>query len=109
MDRADHERIAHVLGLRPATDRAPPIIWRVPLAPVGPPDDPAARLIGRLQILGVDFHANAEAVHDDADFCQVPDCADTYAEDIQALTDGAAQTINIDGRAYLLVIAPFQR
>jgi len=88
----------------------PAIEWTSELRPVGPSDDIWSRLIGAVRILGVDFHVNAEAVHQDEDNCQVADCSDTYVDDIQALTDGAGRTVKLGpaSRDYLLIISPYQ-
>src|SRR5436853_264666 len=102
----------------------PNMTWVSPLHPCGSDDNPNARLIGHVRILGADFHVNAEQVEDSEEVVEVsqgrkitgtiqravikPE-SDTYVPEISALVDGAGETVSIDGRDYLLVISPFQR
>lgn len=95
--------------------------WVDPLRPCGPSDVAKARLIGRVRILGTDFHVNAEEVRaapsgelDEpasgriADQVSAIGQSDTYVCEIQNLIDGPGRTVMIEGREYLLVISPFK-
>jgi hypothetical protein len=97
-------------------DLTPPIEWVKGLHPIGPDNNPAARLFGTVRILDQEFYVNAEEVVDVDD----PEDSDsviqeaflgegeTYVEDIQAFCEGAGETVKIDGREYLLAITPRQ-
>ena len=86
------------------------IEWEEPLHPIGPDDNPKARLLGCVRILGTLFHVNAEQVQDvnDEQTTVLPE-GDTFGPEIWELTAGAGQTVTIEGREYLLVISPYSR
>lgn len=92
----------------------------------GTADNPRARLVGVVEILGVKFHVNLEEVHDIVSPTQqmgseppitgsvttqattIPE-EETFAAEIWELIQGAGKTVKVDGRNYLMVIFPFQQ
>lgn len=89
----------------------PTIEWTKPLTPIGPSDDPKVKFLGTVSILGADFHAEADEVGYDEEEGQIgkQDESETYLAEVLNIVDGAAQTIRIDGREYVLSITPYQR
>lgn len=88
-----------------------------PLRPVGPPDDPAARQLGTVEIGGSSFHFEAIAVHE----AEAPGQVMVVADDPE---DGAVllqqlellagegdpfETVSLGGREYVLYMTPYRR
>lgn len=93
---------------------SPAIAWINPLAPVGPENDPLLKLLGRLAIAGAEFQAEAfevEDIQEGDDTVQVgkQDEDETYLSETLEIVQGAAETITIKGRDYVLLITPCQR
>ena len=90
---------------------SPPILWTKRLTACGPEHDPNTKLHGTVEIAGVSFHAEAFEV------CYSPDGEqigkqneeETHLGEICNIVQGAADTIAIAGREYVLAITPGQR
>jgi hypothetical protein len=85
----------------------PKILWTSPLMPVGPDDNPMARLKGEVEILGNAFHVVAEAVRDVEGVQTAVLDGETYVDDIQSMCGGRGETVRISGRPYLLTVFPY--
>jgi hypothetical protein len=78
--------------------------------PIGPEDDPTARLLGRLTIGSTDFHLELFAVHEiDHEQRGVLPPDESYYEAVADAIGGTGpfETLTINGRTYVLVISPF--
>ena len=87
-----------------------PIEWGGGLHPIGD-KDPLTRLLGDISIGGRDFHIEAWQVEENE--LGEQRCVDSSIEDwydyiTGNLTEGAGQTVEIDGRHYFIVVTPFQ-
>jgi len=95
------------------TNNCPPIIWTKPLTPCGPDHDPNIKLHGTVEISGVSFYAEAFEIYysSDGQNQQIgkQDEEETYLGEICNIVQGAADTIAIAGREYVLAIIPGQR
>lgn len=94
------------------TQDSPAIVWTKPLTPCGPEDDPKIKLLGTLEVNGTSFHAEAYEVSylgDDNQQVGKQDENETYLSEICAIVQGAAETVMIAGREYVLAIIPGQR
>jgi hypothetical protein len=95
------------------TYNCPPIVWTKPLTPCGPDHDPNIKLHGTVEINGVSFHAEAYQIYysSDGQNQQIgkQDEEETYLGEICNIVQGAADTIAIAGREYVLAIIPGQR
>ena len=89
----------------------PPIIWTKPLIACGPDHDPNMKLHGTVEIDGVSFHTEAFEVSYSTDGEQIgkQDEEETHLGEICNIVQGAADTIVIAGREYVLAIIPGQR
>ena len=89
----------------------PPIFWTKPLTPCGPDSDPNMKLHGTVEINGVSFHAKAFEVCYSTDGEQIgrQNEEETHLAEICNIVQGAADTIRIAGREYVLAITPQQR
>ena len=89
----------------------PPILWTKPLTACGPDEDPNLKLHGTVDIQGVSFHAEAFEVSYSTDGEQIgkQDEEETHLGEICNIVQGAADTITIAGREYVLAIIPAQR
>lgn len=89
----------------------PPIVWTKPLTACGPDHDPNMKLHGTVNIDGVSFHAEAYEVCYSTDGEQIgkQDEEETYLGEICNIVQGAAETIAIASREYVLAITPGQR
>ncbi len=89
----------------------PSIIWTKPLTACGPDHDPNMKLHGTVDIDGVSFHAEAFEVAYSTDGEQIgkQDEEETHLAEICNIVQGAADTIAIAGREYVLAIIPGQR
>jgi len=89
----------------------PPIVWTKPLTACGPAEDPNVKLHGTVDIHGVSFHAEAFEVSYSTDGEQFgkQDEEETHLGEICNIVQGAADTITIAGREYVLAIIPAQR
>ena len=89
----------------------PRIVWVRPLTPCGPEENPGAKLLGQVRILGVSFHAEAYEVRRGAEGRQVAasEHDEDYLTDLLGLVEGNAQTVTIGGREYVFAITPHQR
>jgi hypothetical protein len=102
-------------SIRAALDQprphCPPIIWIKPLTPCGPSYDPHMKLHGTVHINGVSFHAEAFQVFYSTEGEQLgkQDEAETYLSEVLNIVQGAAETIAIASREYVLAITPAQR
>lgn len=92
--------------------RQPPIVWTEPLTEIGETLDgpPHARLLGTVTILGADFHVDAVEVNADSEGEQraAHPGHQCVLDEILEIVEGAGQTVEIDGRPYVLSITPFQ-
>lgn len=95
------------------TENCPPLLWTKPLTPCGPDDDPKVKLHGTVEINGIAFHAEAYQVYysTDGQNQQIgkQDEDETYLREICSIVQGAADTVMIAGREYVLAIIPGQR
>jgi hypothetical protein len=95
------------------TNNCPPIVWTKPLTPCGPERDPEMKLHGTVEINGISFHAEAFEIYysTDGENHQIgkQDEEETYLGEICNIVQGAADTITIAGREYVLAIIPGQR
>jgi hypothetical protein len=95
------------------TKNSPPIVWTKPLTPCGPDSDPKIKLHGTVEINGMSFHAEAYEVcySTDGENQQIgkQDEEETYLGEICSIVQGAAETIVIANREYVLAIIPGQR
>lgn len=95
------------------TQNCPPIVWTKPLTPCGPDNDPKMKLHGTVEINGISFHAEAYEVYYSADGeneqIGKQDEEETYLGEICSILQGAADTVMIAGREYVLAIIPGQR
>ena len=95
------------------TNNCPPIIWTKPLTPCGPDRDPKMKLHGTVEINGISFHAEAFEIYYSTDGKNQQigkqDEEETYLGEICNIVQGAADTIAIAGREYVLAIIPGQR
>ena len=91
--------------------RCPPIVWTKPLTACGPDHDPNIKLHGTVEINGVSFHAEAFEVSYSTTGEQIgkQDEDETYLGEICNIVQGAAETIMIADREYVLAILPSQR
>ena len=89
----------------------PPIAWTKPLTACGPEQDPNMKLHGTVEIDGISFHAEAFEVSYSTDGEQIgkQDEEETHLGEICNIVQGAADTIAIAGREYVLAIIPAQR
>jgi hypothetical protein len=89
----------------------PPILWTKPLTACGPEEDPNVKLHGTVNIHGVSFHAEAFEVSYSTDGEQIgkQDEAETHLGEICNIVQGAADSVVIAGREYVLAIIPAQR
>jgi hypothetical protein len=89
----------------------PPLIWVKPLTPCGPSHDPHMKLHGTVEINGTSFHAEAFEVCYSTEGEQLgkQDQEETYLSEVWNMVQGAAETIAIAGREYVLAITPAQR
>ena len=89
----------------------PPIVWTKPLTACGPEQDPNVKLHGMVEIDGVSFHAEAFEVSYSSDGEQIgkQDEEETHLGEICNIVQGAADTLQIAGREYVLSIIPAQR
>jgi hypothetical protein len=95
---------------------APVITWEQPLTPCGSStnglSNSPSQLNGRITIAGVAFYAEAYEVTEGPppDHAQtgVLDESETFLPEILNIVGGAATTIPIDGRSYVLAITPSQ-
>lgn len=89
----------------------PPIAWTKPLTACGPEQDPNMKLHGTVDIDGVSFHAEAFEVSYSTEGEQIgkQDEEETHLGEIGNIVQGAADTIAIVGREYVLAIIPAQR
>lgn len=88
----------------------PAINWDKGLEPIGNPD-PLTRLLGVMEIGGASFHVEAWEVRETKkgeQFCKDGDAADWYDYITGNMTEGAGQTVEINGRNYFIVVTPFQ-
>lgn len=77
---------------------------------IGEEPDLKARLLGHIRIGNLDMHLEAWAVTRDAEGIQTADPATQRIDDFDALCnmmDTSFQTIDIDGRGYILVATPY--
>lgn len=95
------------------TKNCPPILWTKPLTPCGPEHDPEMKLHGTVEINGISFHAEAYEIYysTDGENQQIgrQDEDETHFGEICNIVQGAADTITIAGREYVLAIIPGQR
>jgi hypothetical protein len=89
----------------------PPIVWTKALTACGPDEDPSMKLHGTVNIDGVSFHAEAFEVSYSTAGEQIgkQDEEETHLGEICNIVQGAADTIAIAGREYVLAIIPAQR
>lgn len=89
----------------------PPITWVKPLTPCGPSHDPHMKLHGTVEINGILFHAEAFEVCYSTEGEQLAkqDEEETYLSEVWNIVQGAAETIAISSREYVLAITPAQR
>jgi hypothetical protein len=89
----------------------PPIAWTKPLTACGPEQDPNMKLHGTVDINGVSFHAEAFEVSYSTEGEQIgkQDEEETHLGEICNIVQGAADTVAIAGREYVLAIIPAQR
>ena len=74
----------------------------------GPDEDPAARLLARIAILGTDMHLEAIAVRIVDHIQRALDSDESFANLASfAEPDGPFQTTSIRGRDYVLVAYPY--
>lgn len=87
----------------------PSLRWTKPLTPCGPDHDPKLKLLGTIEIAGIAFHAEAYQVNDNDQGCQqgLQNETETYLSEILDIVQGAAQTIEIEDRNYVLAITPY--
>jgi hypothetical protein len=76
----------------------------------GPDNDPTARLLAAITLNGCPMHLEAYAVIEDATGQRFEDEAFIDQENavLSVLVDGAARTVEINGRDYVLVATPAQ-
>lgn len=109
-----------------------PIIWGGGLRPIGGEccdqysheDDPPelaystsgdnhklTKLLGDLVIGGASFHIEAWEVYYSTEGEQLPVCEreNSYYDITAYMTEGAGQTVEINGRSYFIVVTPFQQ
>jgi hypothetical protein len=95
---------------RPARTAPDSRIFLDPWAPIGPADDPSVHLIARARLGAVPFIAEAIAVKAQAGGLQSavePSVEPRLDELWEAFgIDGPAETVTIDGRDYLVFVAP---
>lgn len=94
-----------------------PLKWFWPLRPVGD-GDPYAKLLGRIDIGDASFHIEAWEVEEVEDaypeypgqtFQRAKEPDDNWYELIaEHMTEGAGQTVKINGRDYFIVMTPYQ-
>lgn len=95
-------------GAQPALCHTPPVSWTRPLRPVGPEHDPGQRLIGTVEILGVEHAVNAEEVVErDGQQVGRDDDQATFVPEIQQIAGGRARAVTVGGRRYLLLVTPY--
>lgn len=89
----------------------PSIVWTKPLSPCGPEDNPEVKLLGQVSIDRVPFQAEAYEVREDENDGQVgiQEEHETWLPEVLNIVQGAAYTIDINGRSYVLAITPSQR
>lgn len=95
------------------TAPALPVFWAADgLIPAGSDEDPTSRLLGTLSVGGVSHHAELLAVvyNDDEEIQEAAD--PSFQEMVDQVYsgvggDGPWQTIEIDGRAYALIVTPY--
>lgn len=90
----------------------PCIVWTKPMRSISD-DEPGARLLGRVSILGADFHVEAVEVKETDEGEQVAafdgDQCEGWLDEVLTIVQGAAMTITINGRDYVLSITPYQQ
>jgi hypothetical protein len=85
------------------------ICWEEGLKPAGPAERPEGHLLGTLVIGGVPHHLEAFEV-EERDGCQESVLAerDTSFAELSEIAQGPMQTVTIGGRAYVVLVTPFQ-
>jgi hypothetical protein len=107
-----HAALLKALNIMQPTEMEPAIAWAKPLEPSGPDSDPALKLFGAVEILGHRFHVEAyEVYYKGEDRVQTgkQDEDETYLGEILSIVQGAADTVEINGREYVMAITPGQR
>jgi hypothetical protein len=83
--------------------------WARDLEAVVPAGQPESHLLGTLLIAGVPHHVEAFEV-EEHDGCQESVLADSETSfgELSEIAQGPMQTVTIAGRAYVLLVTPFQ-
>ena len=110
----DQERLYRAggadLARKAAKTGALAVTWTEPLRAIGRAACPWGRLLGTVSIGGILHHVEAIAVENrDGEQATVLDEDETSFADLMALSDGAMQTLELDGHEYVVVIHPYQR
>ena len=110
--RREQDAIKAIEQIAKAGQYAPSIVWDTPLRPVNHCDlhGERAKLLGIVQIGGIDHHIEAWEVYETMAGVQEAVCPEGchYEEITGHMTEGAGQTVTIDGRNYFVVVTPFQ-
>lgn len=85
------------------------IRWERDLKPVGPAEWSDGHLLGTLLIAGVPLHVEAFEVKE-REGCQESVLADSETSfgELSEIAQGPMRTVTIAGRAYVMLVTPFQ-